>query len=46
VDVFEKTSVEAALAAGIFHRGEVHIDEVKEALVERGINARMNRMTS
>jgi glutamine amidotransferase/cyclase len=46
VDVFEKTSVEAALAAGIFHRGEVRIDEVKEALVERGINARMNRITS
>ena len=46
VDVFEKTSVEAALAAGIFHRGEVRIDEVKEALVERGINARKNRMTS
>jgi len=46
VDVFEKTSVEAALAAGIFHRGEVRIDEVKEALVERGINARMNRMMS
>ena len=43
VDVFEKTSVEAALAAGIFHRGEVRIDEVKEALVERGINARINR---
>lgn len=46
VDVFQKTSVEAALAAGIFHRGEVRIDEVKEALVERGINARMNRTTS
>lgn len=46
VDVFEKTSVEAALAAGIFHRGEVRIDEVKEALVRRGINARMNRMAS
>jgi glutamine amidotransferase/cyclase len=46
VDVFEKTNVEAALAAGIFHRGEVRIDEVKEALVERGINARMNRTTS
>ncbi|KAI0283339.1 imidazoleglycerol phosphate synthase [Russula aff. rugulosa BPL654] len=46
VDVFEKTSVEAALAAGIFHRGEVRIDEVKEALVERGIKARMNRTTS
>jgi glutamine amidotransferase/cyclase len=41
VDIFEKTNVEAALAAGIFHRGEVGIDEVKEALVKRGINARM-----
>lgn len=46
VDVFEKTGVEAALAAGIFHRGEVRIDEVKEALVERGINARTNRTKS
>jgi len=40
VDVFEKTGVEAALAAGIFHRGEVRIDEVKEALVTHGINSR------
>jgi len=40
VDVFEKTGVEAALAAGIFHRGEVEIDEVKEALIKGGINAR------
>jgi len=40
VDVFEKTGVEAALAAGIFHRGEVGIDEVKEALIKGGINAR------
>ncbi len=46
VDVFEKTGVEAALAAGIFHRGEVRIDEVKETLVERGINARMTRPKS
>ena len=46
VDVFEKTSVEAALAAGIFHRGEVGIDEVKEALVQRGIKARKTRPTS
>ncbi|KAI0307871.1 imidazole glycerol phosphate synthase HisHF [Multifurca ochricompacta] len=40
VDVFEKTNVEAALAAGIFHRGEVEIDEVREALTKAGINAR------
>ncbi|KAI0257486.1 imidazole glycerol phosphate synthase HisHF [Lactifluus subvellereus] len=43
VDVFEKTGVEAALAAGIFHRGEVRIDQVKEALAEAGINARKTR---
>jgi glutamine amidotransferase/cyclase len=42
VDVFEKTGVEAALAAGIFHRGEVQIDEVKEALTRAGVQARMN----
>jgi len=40
VDVFERTGVEAALAAGIFHRGEVRIDEVKETLITQGINAR------
>ncbi|KAI0004267.1 hypothetical protein BJV74DRAFT_793251 [Russula compacta] len=45
VDVFEKTGVEAALAAGIFHRGEVQIDDVKEALKARGINARKTRPT-
>jgi glutamine amidotransferase/cyclase len=44
VDVFEKTGVEAALAAGIFHRGEVGIEEVKEALVSHAINARKARM--
>jgi glutamine amidotransferase/cyclase len=46
VDVFKKTNVEAALAAGIFHRGEVGIDEVKEALVKRGINVRIITPTS
>ncbi|KAI9512800.1 hypothetical protein F5148DRAFT_644910 [Russula earlei] len=40
VDVFEKTGVEAALAAGIFHRGEVEIGEVKEALINQGISTR------
>ncbi|KAN0134805.1 imidazole glycerol phosphate synthase HisHF [Lactarius tabidus] len=42
VDIFEQTGVEAALAAGIFHRGEVKIDEVKEALTRAGVQARMN----
>ena len=43
VDVFENTGVEAALAAGIFHRGEVQIDEVKESLFTHGINARKTK---
>lgn len=41
VDVFRETGVEAALAAGIFHREEVGIEEVKEALRDAGINARV-----
>ncbi|KAJ3573675.1 hypothetical protein NP233_g2295 [Leucocoprinus birnbaumii] len=41
VDVFRGTDVEAALAAGIFHREEVKIEEVKEALIGAGINARI-----
>jgi len=39
-DVFQKTDVEAALAAGIFHREEVKISEVKEAMVEARIGTR------
>ncbi|KAI0094809.1 imidazole glycerol phosphate synthase HisHF [Irpex rosettiformis] len=41
VEVFEKTGVEAALAAGIFHRGEVGIMEVKKSLAQAGQNARI-----
>ncbi|KAI0734460.1 imidazole glycerol phosphate synthase HisHF [Fomitopsis betulina] len=33
VEVFAKTNVEAALAAGIFHREEVSIQDVKQALL-------------
>lgn len=40
VDVFEKTGVEAALAAGIFHRKEVQIPDVKAALETAGLNVR------
>ena len=36
-EVFEKTDVEAALAAGIFHRKEVPIVAVKNHLKERKI---------
>jgi len=32
LEVFEKTPAEAALAAGIFHRKEVPIGEVKKYL--------------
>ncbi len=40
VEVFEKTSTDAALAAGIFHRQEVSIEEVKQAVRAAGIEIR------
>jgi imidazole glycerol-phosphate synthase len=40
VDVFRATDCEAALAAGIFHRGEVPIAAVKTALQEAAIPVR------
>jgi len=36
LEVFEKTPAEAVLAAGIFHRKEVSIGEVKEYLTGKG----------
>nr|AOR51688.1 imidazoleglycerol phosphate synthase [Phaffia rhodozyma] len=39
-EVFEKTDVEAALAAGIFHRNEVPIENVKAHLLKKNISAR------
>ncbi|KAK9766864.1 Histidine biosynthesis bifunctional protein hisB, partial [Basidiobolus ranarum] len=39
-EVFEKTGVEAALAAGIFHRKAVPISAVKEHLREKEIHVR------
>jgi len=38
--VFEETDADAALAAGIFHRGEVPISAVKKHLAEKGIPVR------
>ncbi|GAA6061057.1 hypothetical protein JCM10212_000100 [Sporobolomyces blumeae] len=38
--VFQETDVEAALAAGIFHRKEVPIADVKAHLVEKGVQVR------
>ncbi|EIW69882.1 hypothetical protein TREMEDRAFT_73645 [Tremella mesenterica DSM 1558] len=44
VQVFKETGTEAALAAGIFHREEVGIDEVKEALEKQGVAVRRIEM--
>ena len=41
VDVFNATAASAALAAGIFHRGEVAIGDVKAAMVEGGLPTRV-----
>ncbi len=40
VDVFQQTTTDAALAAGIFHREEVSISEVKKAVSAAGIEIR------
>jgi imidazole glycerol phosphate synthase subunit HisF len=40
VDVSQETDVEATLAAGIFHRQEVPVSEVKEAMRRNGIETR------
>ena len=40
-EVFEETGVEAALAAGIFHRGEVGVGEVKECMKGAGLPTRI-----
>jgi glutamine amidotransferase/cyclase len=39
-EVFRETGTEAALAAGIFHRGEVGIDQVKQGLQEKEMAVR------
>lgn len=39
-EVFAATDVQAALAAGIFHRREVAIDDVKRHLTEAGVECR------
>jgi len=40
-DVFEETKVQAALAAGMFHRKEVEIGSVKKHMEKVGIRARI-----
>jgi glutamine amidotransferase/cyclase len=39
-EVFDKTNVDAALAAGIFHREEVPIQSVKNHLIQEGLSIR------
>lgn len=40
VDVFEKTNVDAALAASVFHYGEILIPDLKEILRQNNIEVR------
>ena len=42
VDVFRATDADAALAAGIFHRREVAIGDVKAALASAGVPVRVD----
>ncbi|RMD42814.1 hypothetical protein DV735_g2329, partial [Chaetothyriales sp. CBS 134920] len=39
-EVFDKTSVDAALGAGMFHRGEYTVAQVKDTLARRGLLVR------
>lgn len=41
LEVFQKTKVSAALAASIFHYGEVPIPELKKYLKEKGVEVRI-----
>ena len=38
IDLFQQTSLEAGLAASIFHKGEVAIEDLKAALIAEGID--------
>lgn len=42
-ECFDKTDVEAALAAGIFHRQEVHVEDVKSHLDSHGTPVRLGQ---
>jgi len=42
-DVFTKGKADAALAASIFHYREISIQQVKEYLIKKGINMRINK---
>ncbi|KAK9456193.1 hypothetical protein V1511DRAFT_496811 [Dipodascopsis uninucleata] len=40
LEVFEKTTTDAALGAGMFHRGEYKVSDVKDYLSEKGLLVR------
>lgn len=40
VELFQNSGADAALAAGIFHRGQVTIGQVKQLMIDAGIPAR------
>jgi len=40
IDVLNQSNVDGALAAGVFHRNEIKIDQLKESLREVGIEVR------
>ena len=40
-EVFEAKAADAALAASIFHYGEISVQEVNEYLNEKGISVRL-----
>jgi cyclase len=40
-DVFEQADVDGALAASVFHSGEIAIPDLKRALIGRGIAIRI-----
>ena len=40
-DVFKKGHADAALAASVFHFGEIPIQELKQYLTQEGINVRL-----
>lgn len=42
VEVFEATGAAAALAAGIFHDGAVHVTDVKRAMARAGLPVRLD----
>lgn len=43
-EVFDQTDVEAGLAAGIFHRKEVPLEDVKKYLVTKGVPTRFTEL--